>query len=150
MKPRDRALDQPLFHIGRTSEQDYLQKSRCPRGKRLTMVRMICGMCCVDSQWCLLCRNSIEIYRARVFFPTRTLIAVFMLTDSTKSQFYNLRPILTSYKNCFLYFFVFVVCRLCTSKQSLGYLLLNLARWVLVEVFVRDWHKTKIWLESFC
>ncbi len=35
-------------------------------------------------------------------------------------------------------FFMFVVCRFCTSKQSFGYLLLDLARCVFVEVFVRD------------
>ncbi len=46
-------------------------------------------------------------------------------------------------------FFVFVVCRLCTSKQSFGYVLLDLATCVFVEVFVRDQPKTKIWLESF-
>ncbi len=37
--------------------------------------------------------------------------------------------------------------RFCTSKQSFGYLFLDLARWVFVEVFVCDLPKTKIWLE---
>ncbi len=60
-----------------------------------------------------------------------------------------LRLVLTAYPNFFLCFFVFVVCRFCTSKWSFGYVFLNLARCVFVNVFVRDWPKTKIWLESF-
>ncbi len=48
-----------------------------------------------------------------------------------------------------LCFFMFVVCRFCTSKQSFGYVLLNLGMCVFVKVFVPDWPKTKIWLESF-
>ncbi len=39
---------------------------------------------------------------------------------------------ITAYKNFFLCFFVFVVCRFCTSKQSFGYVFLNLARCVFV------------------
>jgi hypothetical protein len=50
----------------------------------------------------------------------------------------NLRSVLTAYENFFLCFFVFVVCRFCTSKQSFGYVFLDLARCVFVEVFVRD------------
>ena len=47
---------------------------------------------------------------------------------------------LWAYENCFslFVFFCFVVCRLCTSKQWFGYLLLCLAIWVFVEVFVCD------------
>ncbi len=56
---------------------------------------------------------------------------------------------LTAYENFFRVFYVFVVCKFCTSKRFVGYFFLNLARWVFVEVVVRDWHKTKIWLESF-
>ncbi len=52
-------------------------------------------------------------------------------------------------KTFFVCFFVFTVCRFCTSKQSFGYFCLGLARWVFGKVFVRDWHKTKILLESF-
>ncbi len=54
-----------------------------------------------------------------------------------------------SLQKLFLCFFMFVVCRFCTSKQSFGYVLLDLARCVFIEVFVRDWPKAKIWLESF-
>ncbi len=50
----------------------------------------------------------------------------------------GLRLVLTAYENFFLCFFVFVVCRFCTSKQSFGYVFLNLARCVFVKVFVRD------------
>jgi hypothetical protein len=60
-----------------------------------------------------------------------------------------LRLVLIVNENFFSCFFVFVVCRFCTSKQSFGYLLIDLARWVFVKVFVRDWPKTKFWLESF-
>ncbi len=67
-------------------------------------------------------------------------------------SFLSLRSILTAYQNFLSCFFVFVVCRICTSKRSFGYVLpvlLDLARCVFVEVFVCDWPKTKIWLESF-
>jgi hypothetical protein len=49
----------------------------------------------------------------------------------------------------FFVFLAFVVSSFCTSKQSFGYLVINLARCVFVEVFVCDCPKTKIWLESF-
>ncbi len=49
----------------------------------------------------------------------------------------------------FVFFLMFVVCRFWPSKQSFGYVFLDLARCVFVEVFVRDWLKTKICLESF-
>ncbi len=61
----------------------------------------------------------------------------------------SIRLVLTAYQNFFWCFFVFVVCRFCTSKGSFGYVFLDLARCVFVKVFVRDWPKTKIWLESF-
>jgi hypothetical protein len=41
-------------------------------------------------------------------------------------------------KTYFLCFFVFVVCRFCTSKRSFGYVFLNLVRCVFIKVFVRD------------
>ncbi len=43
---------------------------------------------------------------------------------------------LTASENFFSCIFVFVLCRFCTSKQSFGYVLLDLARCVFVVVFV--------------
>jgi hypothetical protein len=48
-----------------------------------------------------------------------------------------------SLQKLFLCFFVFVVCRFCTSKRSFGYVFLDLARCVFIEVFVHDWPKPK-------
>ncbi len=73
MKPHNSALDQPLFHVGCMSKWDYLQKSYRQRGKRLTMVGVICGSCCVDWLLFFLHRNSINIYGARVFCPCPNL-----------------------------------------------------------------------------
>jgi hypothetical protein len=57
---------------------------------------------------------------------------------SPEKVHFSLRLVLTAYQNLFLCFFVFVVCRFCTSKRSFGYVFLDLARCVFVEVFVCD------------
>ncbi len=59
-------------------------------------------------------------------------------SQKTTIGFLRIWLVLTAYEKKFSFFFAFVICRFCTSKQSFGYVFLDLARCVFVKVFVRD------------
>ncbi len=69
-------------------------------------------------------------------YPEDCLLVQNPDTTNTKKQEKNVGPsVVKVLQKPFSCFFVFLVCRFCTSKQSFGYVLLNLARCVFVEVF---------------